>query len=139
MKLSSKQLHYIVQEIYEKVSRPIIEENEEKIKKVKIPITTYQKAAEKVEILKNEIVKLEEEIDKLNKTFDDKKVEGIFTGYRSSCESYTFESWLNLYKRKKANLKEAPTYEDIERRVVLSSNSDIPELLQEVIKYFQNS
>jgi hypothetical protein len=137
MRLTNKQLEIVVDEIYNRVSKPIIEANNKALEKVILPdddlflkdVATY--------------TSIQESIDKLEKIKDN--LAGKWKG--KTYNDYEFSSWsydnfresvINNYKefikRQYVALAEAPSHEDIEKQVILAGNKDIPELIETVIK-----
>ena len=137
MRLTNKQLEIVVDEIYNRVSKPIIEANNKALEKVTLPeddlylkdVATY--------------TSIQESIDKLEKIKDnlEDKWKGK-TPNNYECSAYSYNMFTSgqlddyIYHIKKQNvvIAEFPSHKDIEKQVILAGNKDIPELIETVIK-----
>lgn len=137
MRLTNKQLEIVVDEIYNRVSKPIIEANNKALEKVILPdddlflkdVATY--------------TSIQESIDKLEKIKDN--LEGKWKGktyndYEFSEYTYRIfrENQIDEYthhiKKQNIVIAEFPSHKDIEKQVILAGNKDISELIETVIK-----
>lgn len=128
MKLTNKQLDIIVGELYDRISKPIIKENNEALDNYKVPKNQYLKDVERYKKLRDEI-------------------DALYTKYRGkTVNGYTFSNYGNpmeqdgSYKRQIAKdnvkLKDYPSKTDLERKVVLSGNADLSELIESITKEY---
>lgn len=141
MKLTNKQLDIIVKRIYETVSKSITDKNKELLSKFKIPNHQYFKdkdACDKIDLM---IEDLEEKRSKLINKYKSKTING-----------YTFLSWtsdvfleriktdyIKHLASKEYNFKEVPSKREIEEEIILSSNKDIPTLIEALTnKYLED-
>jgi len=131
MRLTSKQLKIVVEEVYNKVSLPIVEANQKAIDEVKLGNYDYFQDLKKVNKLKDKIKLINKEIEELEEKYEGKTIDGFeFSTFRvfQLNELYTVH-----LKKKLANLKPFLTQNEIEKQVILAGNRDIPTLIEELI------
>jgi len=140
MRLTNKQLEIVVDEIYNRVSNPIIEANNKALEKVTLPdddlflkdVATYTSIQESID-----------KLEKIKDNLEEKWKDVTYNDFDFSSWGYDNfrEKYINDYKKfiKKQNvvLAEAPSHKDIEKQVILAGNKDIPELIETVIKSLQ--
>lgn len=137
MRLTNKQLEIVVEEIYNRVSKPVIENNNKVLEEVILPeddlylkdVATYSNVQESID-------KLEKIKDSLEEKWKDK----TYNDYAFNKYSYELfgKNQINKYKdfirKQKVILADYPSHKEIEKQVILSGNKDIPELIETVIK-----
>jgi hypothetical protein len=140
MRLTNKQLEIVVDEIYNRVSKPIIEANNKALEEVILPeddlylkdVATYNS--------------IQESIDKLEKIKDnlDEKWKGkTYNDYEFSSYSYNMfrsgqiDDYKKFIKKQSVVLADFPSRKDIEKQVILAGNKNIPELIETIIKSLQ--
>jgi len=92
MRLTSKQLKIVVEEVYNKVSLPIVEANQKAIDEVKLGNYDYFQDLKKVNKLKDKIKLINKEIEELEEKYEGKTIDGFkFSTYSvfEKSESYT--------------------------------------------------
>lgn len=144
MKLTNKQLDIIVDDLFERINTSNIQKNkeiEENSSLAAISPEYFKKALEYKELEEEEerlltrLSALRNKKDDLSRDWKYKVIKGIRLSY------YPFsESSLSEFKRKylisKGLLFEIVDRKTIERKVILSSNSDIKTLIEEILKEF---
>lgn len=137
MRLTNKQLEIVVDEIYNRVSKPAIEANNKAIEGVILPEDDlYLKDLSTYNSIQESIDKLEKIKDNLEKKWKGK----THNNYEFSQYSYDIfrESEIDKYtyhiKKQNVALAEFPSRNEIEKQIILAGNKDIPELIETVIK-----
>lgn len=135
MKLTNKQISIVIDEIYNQVSLPIIEENNSKIDSVILKKDSYMKDYEKVVELKKQIEKIEENITKLENKYSKKIINDFeFPNWISDVFSpRIFDKYTKFLKKSFVILKKYPSKEEIEKEIILAGNKDIPELISNLV------
>lgn len=136
MKLTNKQLDIVVDEIYNQVSKPIMEANNKAFDAVKIDETKDQYLTDKIEYaaLSDSIQKLEDQRDFLEKKYYKKE----FNGYNFKWYPFNdVDDYIKYQKSKLVKTKEYPSKNDIEKQVILAGNKEIPELIELLVKKLQ--
>lgn len=131
MRLTNKQLDIIVDEIYKQVSVPIMKKNEKLVKEVKLPKNDqYLKDQKIYEDLQIQIDRLADKQDEIIGKYRRKSYNDFEFGYSPMQQRLQYVTHL---KWSKVTLAEYPSKTDIEKQVILSGNSDIPELIKQVV------
>lgn len=137
MRLTNKQLEIVVDEIYNRVSKPIIEANNKALEKVTLPeddlylkdVATYTSIQESID-----------KLEKIKDNLEDKWKGKTHNNYEFSAYTYTMftsgqiDGYIYHIKKQNVVLAEIPSHKDIEKQVILAGNKDIPELIETVIK-----
>ena len=135
MRLTQKQQEIIIDEIYNQVSKPIIEANNKALETVKLKPDQYQKDREKYLSIQKQIESLREEADVIEDVYENKKFNGFEFGYRPF--NYNYEPYINYLKEQFVVLAEYPSKKDIEKDLILSGNKDIPELIKTIVEKYK--
>lgn len=133
-RLTNKQLDIVVDEIFEQVSKPIIEANNKALDSVEIEDDEYLIDIKKYELLDKKRNEIDNEmtliVDKYNrKSFNDY----TFSWNPMGCS----KSYIKTQKKKLVLFKEYPSKNDIEKQVILAGNKEIPELIELLVKKLQ--
>ena len=128
--LTNKQLEIVVDEIFDKVSQPIIDKNKKQLEAVELPKFQYFKDAEACKKISEKIEVLEKLKTSLKDKYYRKEYEGFKFGWVPFSEISDFE---NFKKKELTTTTEYPSRDVIERQVILAGNSDIPKLIEELI------
>ena len=135
MRLTKRQQEIIIDEIYNQVSKPIIEANNKALEAVKIKPDQYQKDREKYLNIQKQIESLREEADTIEDIYANKKFNDFDFGYRPF--NYDYNNYINYLKGSSVVLAEYPSKEDIEKALILSGNKDIPELIKTIVDKYK--
>ena len=136
MRLTQKQQEIIIDEIYNQVSKPIIEVNNKALESVKInendqyfldcaEYDRLEKEADRIEDLKEAIV---------NKYYNT-TLNGFKFMY-SPVNKNNREQYAKHLKESQVVLLDIIYKEDIEKELILSGNKDIPELIETIVAKF---
>lgn len=146
MGLSNKQIGYIVDEIFEKVSQPIINENNRLLETADYDRDhEYLKDYEQFQEYRREMGELDEKRRKLMVKWENKSIYNIedigkcyFGDYwmRNGIKTNCKEVVIKELKLQNITLRKYPDRTDIERQVILNENNDIPKLIQTLIEKF---
>ena len=133
MRLTNKQQEIIIDEIYNQVSKPIIEANNKALESVKIN-ENDQYLLDFAEYLR--LKEEEDRIVELKKDLSDKYYKKTFNGYEfdyspmyNSCRS----EYIKYLKKSQVVLLDTISRKDIEKELILSGNKDIPVLIETVV------
>ena len=133
MKLTQKQQEIVIDEIYNQVSKPIIEANNKALESVKIN-ENDQYLLDFAEYLR--LKEEEDRIVELKKDLSDKYYKKTFNGYEfdyspmyNSCRS----EYIKYLKKSQVVLLDTISRKDIEKELILSGNKDIPVLIETVV------
>jgi len=137
MRINQKTLSIVINEIYNKVSLPIIEENNKKLEGVAVDerdeylkdLKVYNKLSKKIKELENEQCTLKKNYE--YKTFNSFKFD-----YSPFRDNYV-KDYTDHLKKSKISFKKYPSKDDIEREIILSGNKDIPALIETVVNKFK--
>lgn len=134
-KLSNRELNIVIDEIYNKVSQPIIEENNKLLNSVTIPSDEFLQdcaLAEEIRVQKNA---LGEKINEIYNKWNGKTYKGYqFSRYDSlGCK----EEYINFRKKESCDSKSYPSKRDIEKAIILTGNTDIPALIETLVNKFK--
>ena len=137
MRLTNKQLEIVVDEIYNRVSKPIIEANNKALEDVILPeddlylkdVATYNSVQESIDKLEKIKDNLEEKWK--GKTYNDYEFSEY--AYRIFRENQ-IDEYTHHIKKQNVVLAEFPSRNEIEKQIILAGNKDIPELIETVIK-----
>jgi len=130
MRLTNKQLQIVVEEVYNKVSLPIIESNNKLIESIELPIDQYLIDCNEVEKLQAKIVKLNKEAEVLKNKYYEKKYNGFKFNWMPMDNK---TSYVKFQKEKLSKPKHYLNEREIEKQVILAGNRDIPTLIEELI------
>ena len=135
MKLTNKQISIVIDEIYNQVSVPIIEENNSKIDSVILKKDSYMKDYENVVELKKQIEKIEENITKLQNKYSKKIINDFeFPNWIGDVFApRIFDKYIKFLKKSFVSLKAFPSKGEIEKEIILAGNKDIPELISNLV------
>jgi len=133
MRLNNKELKVVVDEIYKRVSQPIVDANE-KIKDSIVVDDDYTRDFSIVTDLLSQSDKINEEIQRINKYWIDKKVHFGLSGYN---REGSLRAYINMVKSSSAKLSKYPTKEEIESQIIIAGYSEIPELIAQIIAMYQ--
>jgi len=134
-KITVTERNIIVDDLFNRISQPIIEENEKKIKeyvfneeelKVVKKIETYFVLEERIKKMRAEQDSLSNEIKKFT-----------FMGYAKDKEDI-LDSFRNRQAQKKLILKKYPSTKQILTQFILNSNKSIPEIIKTLLEEFKN-
>ncbi len=135
MRLTNKQQEIIIDEIYNQVSKPIIEANNKALETVKLKPDQYQKDREKYLNIQKQIEFLREAADAIEDVYVNKKFNGFEFGYHPF--NYNYEPYINYLKEQSVVLAEYHSKKDIEKDLILSGNKDIPELIKTIVEKYK--
>ena len=136
MKLTQRQQEIVIDEIYNQVSKPIIEANNKALEAVKLKPDQYQKDREKYLKLQQQIESLRKEANTIEDVYEHKKFNGHKFGY-SPFDNYDYNNYINYLKGQSVVLAEYPSKKDIEKDLILSGNKDIPELIKTIVDKYK--
>jgi hypothetical protein len=134
-KITVTERNIIVDDLFNRISQPIIEENEKKIKeyvfneeelKVVKKIETYFVLEERIKKMRAEQDSLSNEIKKFT-----------FMGYAKDKEDI-LDSFRNRQAQKKLILKKYPSTKQIQTQFIINSNKSIPEIIKTLLEEFKN-
>jgi len=129
-RLTNRQTEIVVNEIHERVSLPIIEENKKLLASVKPQRTQYHRDVEEFEKLDKEISELREKRNKIESRYIRKEYKGFNFMWDPMKEVEKFDIF---QAKKQVELKEVPSKDEIEKQVILAGNKEIPTLIEELI------
>lgn len=132
MRLNNKELKVVVDEIYRRVSQPIVDANE----KIKDGIVIDDEYTQQFNVVTDLISKrnaIDNEIHKINSYLIDKVGIGV-TGYS---REILLKQYINRVKNGSDKLAKYPTKEDIESQIIIAGYSEIPELIAQITAMYQ--
>ena len=134
MRLTNKQLDIVVDEIFEQVSKPIIEANNKAFDSIEIEDDEYLLDVKRHKLLSKKKSKLEEEMSSISTKY----TRNTFNGFSFSWSPmYSEDTYIKHLKSKLVKTKEYPSKDDIEKQVILAGNKEIPELIELLVKKLQ--
>ena len=131
MRLNSKELKVVVDEIFNRVSFPIVQENEKLMESIIIE-DEYTKDYQTVTELQNKINELQDVIYNLNKKWIDKSTIGL-TGYQ---RENLLKRYISVERSKDPRIKKYPSHSEIEAKIIISGYSEIPELIDQICSMY---
>lgn len=135
MGLSNKQIGHIVEEIFEKVSQPIINENNRLLETADYDRDhEFLKEYDLYQEYQKQMNEIQEKMAKMRGEWANKNIGILPLGF------YPFnnnrELIIKQLKIENTALRKYPERTDIERQVILNENNDIPKLIQMLIEKF---
>lgn len=131
MNLTNRQLTIVVDEIYDRISVPIIKMNEVFIDSVKLGNYEYFQDLKEFNRLKAMKETIKSQMDLLEESYENKTIDGFkFNSYRIFEQE---ERYTKHLKKQHAEEKPYLTKEQIEKQVILAGNKDIPSLIEELV------
>lgn len=137
MKLTSKELQIVVDEIYKQVSEPLIAANKILLDNIVTEEDEYIRDKALYDQTKQQIRLLEETCSKLSKKYEKEDFNGFKFDYSPFYVGY-YNEYIQFQKKKQVVLVEYPTKYMIEKEVILNGNRDIPTLIETVVNRFKN-
>lgn len=139
MKLTNRQQEIIIDEIYNQVSKPIIEANNKALDSVKVDKNDqYLKDREKYLKLELQKKAIEKEMDDLETPYEkNKEYNGFDFGWSGPFYEKDYNNYIKHCKSQQVILKEFPSESDIEKELILSGNKDIPELIKTIVEKYK--
>lgn len=134
MRLNNKELTIVVNEIYERISQPIVDQNN-KIKDSIIVEDDYTRDFEMVTELINRKAEIDKEINRIQQYWLEKIGHSI-TGYNREGLLRTYIDKIRLNSDK---LAKYPTKQEIEAKIIIAGYSEIPELIAQITSMYQNN
>lgn len=135
MRLNNKELKVVVDEIYKRVSQPIIEANK-KITDLVVIDDDYTRDCVNYDFFENEIQKLQDLKSELVKKWRDFNVGNVNLGYNplgsTSRQSYSIAKKMEI-----VGIAKYPTKEEIESQIIIAGYSEIPELITQITAMYQ--
>lgn len=132
MRLNNKELKVVVDEIYKRVSQPIVVENE-KIKDTIIVDDEYVKDFATVTDLLSQVNELNDKIQSINKYW----VEKVGISVSGYSRDGSLRQYIQRIKNSSDKLKKYPTKEEIESQIIIAGYSEIPELIAQITAMYQ--
>lgn len=132
MRLNNKELGVVVDEIYKKVSQPIVDEND-KIKENIVVDDEYTRDFAIVTDLISQIHKINDEISRMN----DHWVRKVNIGLSGYNRDGTLKQYISKVKSSSDKLAKYPTKEEIESQIIISGYSEIPELISRIVDMYK--
>ena len=134
MRMNAKTMQIVVDEIYNQVSKPIIEANNKALDSVKIKPDQYLKDREKYLKLELQKKAIEKEMDDLETPYKkNREYNGFDFGWSRPFYEGTYADYIKYCKTQQVILKEVPSKSDIEKEIILAGNKDIPALIELVV------
>jgi isoleucyl-tRNA synthetase len=139
MKLTNKQLEIVVDEIYNQISKPIIEANNKALNSIIIEEDNYLKDRKKYLKLQAKVDKLIDEINTLKSIYDRGTVYNSykFTSWSNPFDKSIYTDYLETQRKDRVVLAEFPSKNEIERQVILAGNKDIPAIIETIVNKFK--
>lgn len=135
MRLNNKELKVVVDEIYKRVSQPVIEAN--KIITDKIEINDdYTNDCELFDKLEEEGYRIQDQKIKLAQKWRDFNVGNINLGYNPMVKNMR-QFYVAARKAETEGLAKYPTKEEIESQIIIAGYSEIPELIAQITAMYQ--
>lgn len=137
MRLTKRQQEIIIDEIYNQVSKPIIEANNKALESVKIN-ENDQYLLDCAEY--NRLEKEEHRIEDLKKNIENKYYQKTFNGFEfnySPMYKGNRAKYINYLKSSQVVLLDTISKKDIEKELILAGNKDIPELIETIVAKFK--
>lgn len=135
MRLNNKELKVVVDEIYKRVSQPIVDANKRITDAVEIK-DDYTKDCIYYDNLEKDIVALNDRKFELNQKWRDVKVGNINLGYNPLVKNMR-QFYVDAKKSELDGLAKYPTKEEIESQVIIAGYSEIPELIAQITAMYQ--
>lgn len=136
MRLTNKQQEIIIDEIYNQVSKPIIEANNKSLESVKINENDqYLLDCAEYDRLEKE----ENRIENLKKDLANKYYQKTFNGYEfdySPMHNSRRSEYIKYLKKSQVVLLDTISKQTIEKELILAGNKDIPELIESIVAKF---
>lgn len=132
MRLNNKELKVVVDEIYKRVSQPIVDANE-KIKQDIVVDDAFIKDYNLVTDLIAQKNKIDDEIDEISKYWI-QKVHFNLSGYN---RKVVLSQYIDSIKSVSDKLAKYPTKEEIESQIIIAGYSEIPELIAQITAMYQ--
>ena len=134
MRMNAKTMQIVVDEIYNQVSKPIIEANNKALDSIKVKPDQYIKDREKYLKLELQKKAIEKEMDDLEVPYEkNRDYNGFEFGWSSPFYERDYNNYIKHCKSQQVILKEVPSKNDIEKEIILSGNKDIPALIEMVV------
>jgi hypothetical protein len=137
MRLTKRQQEIIIDEIYNQVSKPIIEANNKALESVKIN-ENDQYLLDCAEY--NRLEKEEHRIEDLKKNIENKYYQKTFNGFEfnySPMYKGKRAEYINYLKSSQVVLLDTISKQAIEKELILAGNKDIPELIETIVAKFK--
>lgn len=134
MKLNNKELKIVVDEIYKRVSLPIIEKNNAILEST-VYADEYTKDVEEYERLILEANKLRDLANSIiSKYYNLSEFNGYSFKYKNvpGC----LKDYINFQKQKNTKILKYPTKEEIEAKIIISGYSEIPTLIDQIVALY---
>lgn len=135
MRLNNKELKVVVDEIYKRVSQPIIEANK-KITDLVVIDDDYTRDCVNYDFFETEIQKLQDLKSELVKKWRDFNVGNTNLGY-NPLGSISRQSYSIAKKMETVGIVKYPTKEEIESQIIIAGYSEIPELITQITAMYQ--
>ena len=136
MRLTNRQQEIIIDEIYNQVSKPIIEANNKALESVKINENDqYLLDCAEYDRLEKE----EHRIEDLKKNIENKYYQKTFNGFEfnySPMYKNKRVNYIDYLKSSQVILKDYISKQTIEKELILAGNKDIPELIESIVAKF---
>ena len=132
MRLNNKELRVVVDEIYKRVSQPIVDANE-KIKQDIVVDDAFIKDYNVVTDLIAQRDEIDDKIDKISKYWI-RKVCFNLSGYN---RKVVLSQYIDSIKSASDKLAKYPTKEEIESQIIIAGYSEIPELITQITAMYQ--
>ena len=134
MRMNAKTMQIVVDEIYNQVSKPIIEANNKALDSVKVKPDQYLKDREKYVKLELQKKAIEKEMDDLEVPYEkNREYNGFDFGWSSPFYEREYDKYIKHCKSQQVILKEVPSKNDIEKEIILAGNKDIPALIELIV------
>ena len=138
MRMNAKTMQIVVDEIYNQVSVPAIEDNNKALRGVKVKSDQYQKDRERYLKLKEQVDNIDKEMNGLTKPYEKyTNFNGYeFTSWYRPFDEDEYNNYIRHCKKQLVILKDIPSKADIEKEVILAGNKDIPKLIESIVVKF---
>ena len=132
MRLNNKELKVVVDEIYKRVSQPIIDANE-KIKQDIVVDDAFIKDYNVVTDLIAQRAKIDNEIDEISKYW----IQKVYLNLSGYNRKVVLSQYIDSIKSASDKLAKYPTKEEIESQIIIAGYSEIPELITQITAMYQ--
>lgn len=134
MRMNTKTMQIVVDEIYNQVSKPIIEANNKALDGIKVKPDQYIKDREKYLKLELQKKAIEKEMDDLEVPYEkNREYNGFDFGWSGPFYERDYDNYIKHCKSQQVILKEVPSKDDIEKEIILAGNKDIPALIELIV------
>ena len=127
MRMNNKTMQIVVDEIYNQVSKPIIEANNKLVESADID-DLYTRDYKKCQKLYKKIYEINKEIEELKENYRYK----VFKGFKFDYDAFCTSNY-NRYIESQLDLQNFPSKSDIEKEIILAGNKDIPALIELIV------